>query len=59
VQLRFATLPDRETALAALDRAAPGYCDDMHGGGAWRAAMTRRCLARVMAELAVEEEPAH
>ena len=59
VQLRFAALPDRETALAALDRAAPGYCDDVHGGGAWRAAMTRRCLARVMAELAVEEEPAH
>jgi CO/xanthine dehydrogenase FAD-binding subunit len=58
VQLRFPALPDRETALAALDRAAPAYCDDVHGGASWRAAMTRRCLAEVIAELAGDPGPA-
>jgi CO/xanthine dehydrogenase FAD-binding subunit len=58
VQLRFPSLPDRETALAALDRADPAYCDDVHGGRTWRAAMTRRCLAEVLEELAGEQGPA-
>jgi CO/xanthine dehydrogenase FAD-binding subunit len=58
VQLRFPALPDRDSALAALDRADPAYCDDVHGGSAWRAAMTRRCLAAVIAELAGEPGPA-
>jgi CO/xanthine dehydrogenase FAD-binding subunit len=57
VQLRFASLPDRDSALAALDRADPVYCDDVHGGRAWRAAMTRRCLAEVIAELAGDPGP--
>jgi CO/xanthine dehydrogenase FAD-binding subunit len=58
VQLRFPALPDRDTALAALGRADPAYCDDVHGGAAWRAAVTRRCLAEVIAELAGEPGPA-
>ncbi len=58
VQLRFPALPDAGTALAALDRADPVYCDDVHGGGSWRAAMTRRCLAEVIAELAGGPGPA-
>jgi CO/xanthine dehydrogenase FAD-binding subunit len=58
VQLRFPALPDRATALAALDRADPAYCDDVHGGRSWRAAMTRRCLAEVIAELAGDQGPA-
>jgi CO/xanthine dehydrogenase FAD-binding subunit len=58
VQLRFSALPDAGTALAVLDRAGPAYCDDVHGGGSWRAAMTRRCLAEVIAELAGDPGPA-
>ena len=54
VQFRFPALPERGEALAALAAAAPGYCDDVHGSRAWRAAMTRRCLAEVIAELAAE-----
>jgi CO/xanthine dehydrogenase FAD-binding subunit len=58
VQLRFPSLPRPDQALAALDQAGPAYCDDVHGGGAWRAAMTRRCLAEALAELA-PLSPAH
>jgi CO/xanthine dehydrogenase FAD-binding subunit len=52
VQLRFAALPTPEQAVAALDRAGLDWYDDVHGGPAWRAAMTRRHLAEVVAELA-------
>jgi CO/xanthine dehydrogenase FAD-binding subunit len=58
VKLRFPALPEAGPALAALDRADPAYCDDVHGGSAWRAAMTRRCLAEVIAELAGDPGPA-
>jgi CO/xanthine dehydrogenase FAD-binding subunit len=51
VQLRFAQLPGPRAALAALDAAEPVYHDDVHGAPAWRAAMTRRFVAEVVAEL--------
>jgi CO/xanthine dehydrogenase FAD-binding subunit len=57
VQLRFARLPTADEALAALDAAASTYLDDIHGGRSWRAAMTRRCLAEVIAELAGDPGP--
>jgi CO/xanthine dehydrogenase FAD-binding subunit len=52
VQLRFPALPDPQTAIAALDTANPPYLDDVHGNHPWRAAMTRRGVAEVIAELA-------
>ena len=64
LQLRFAGHPAPDEALAALDDAAfpdgtaARYLDDVHGGAAWRAAMTRRCVAGVIAELAASPGPA-
>jgi CO/xanthine dehydrogenase FAD-binding subunit len=58
VQLRFSGLPTADGALSALEAAAPTYLDDIHGGASWRAAMTRRCLAEVIAELAGDPGPA-
>ena len=58
VQLRFPGLPTAGQALSALDAAAPTYLDDIHGGASWRAAMTRRCLVEVIAELAGDQGPA-
>jgi CO/xanthine dehydrogenase FAD-binding subunit len=55
VQLRFGTPPSPEAAVAALDRAALSYHDDVHGAPAWRAAMTRRYVAEVVAELSSPE----
>ena len=52
VQLRFASRPASGDAVAALDAAAPAYLDDVHGDAVWRAAMTRRAVAEVVAELA-------
>lgn len=52
LQLRFGSLPAPVDAVDALDAAGPGYLDDVHGGAAWRAAMTRRAVAAVIAELA-------
>jgi CO/xanthine dehydrogenase FAD-binding subunit len=52
VQLRLAGRPTPADALAALDGARPRYLDDVHGGAVWRAAMTRRSVAGVIAELA-------
>jgi CO/xanthine dehydrogenase FAD-binding subunit len=51
VQLRFGAPPPVAEAVAALDAAAPGYLDDVHGGALWRAVMTRRAVADVVAEL--------
>jgi CO/xanthine dehydrogenase FAD-binding subunit len=56
LQLRFPAPPSPAEALAALDSAtlddaAPRYLDDVHGGGSWRAAMTRRLVAEVLREL--------
>jgi CO/xanthine dehydrogenase FAD-binding subunit len=51
VQLRFAALPSPADAVAALAGAVPAYHDDLHGAPAWRAAMTRRFVAEVAAEL--------
>ena len=45
-------------ALDALDAAGPRYLDDVHGSAFWRAAMTRRCVAEVIAELARSPGPA-
>jgi CO/xanthine dehydrogenase FAD-binding subunit len=55
VQLRFAAAPAPDDAVAALDAAVPdgGYLDDAGGAAPWRAAMTRRAVAAVAAELAV------
>jgi CO/xanthine dehydrogenase FAD-binding subunit len=39
------------------DGAVPRYLDDVHGGAQWRAAMTRRCVAEVTAELAAKPGP--
>jgi CO/xanthine dehydrogenase FAD-binding subunit len=50
--LRFATPPEPDGAAAALDRAAPEYLDDVHGSRPWRAAMTRRAVREVTAEVA-------
>ena len=52
LQLRFAAPPAPADAVAALDAADPPYLDDVHGSARWRAAMTRRCVAGVIAELA-------
>jgi len=52
LRVRFAAPPSPEAAVAALDAAAPAYLDDVHGSAPWRAAMTRRCVAEVAAELA-------
>jgi CO/xanthine dehydrogenase FAD-binding subunit len=57
LQLRFAGHPAPDDALAALDSAVPQYLDDVHGGACWRAAMTRRCVAEVIAELADDRGP--
>jgi CO/xanthine dehydrogenase FAD-binding subunit len=51
VQLRFAGRPSAGEAVAALDQAGLTWHDDVHGGPAWRAAMTRRFVAEVAAEL--------
>ena len=51
VQLRFPGLPTPAEALAALDAAGPVYLDDVHGGGSWRAAMTRRLIGETLEEL--------
>jgi CO/xanthine dehydrogenase FAD-binding subunit len=58
LQLRFPALPDPDGAVAALDAADPAYLDDVHGSAPWRAAMTRRCVAEVIAELARSPGPA-
>jgi CO/xanthine dehydrogenase FAD-binding subunit len=52
VQLRFPGLPDAAEAVAALGAARLTYLDDVHGSAPWRAAMTRRGVADVVAELA-------
>jgi CO/xanthine dehydrogenase FAD-binding subunit len=57
LQLRFAGHPVPEDALADLDGAVPQYLDDVHGDARWRAAMTRRCVAGVVAELADDLGP--
>jgi CO/xanthine dehydrogenase FAD-binding subunit len=50
-QLRFAGRPSPDQAVAALDQARPSWHDDVHGAPAWRAALTRRFVAEVAAEL--------
>jgi CO/xanthine dehydrogenase FAD-binding subunit len=50
--LRFPAPPEPDTAVSALDRAAPEYLDDVHGSRPWRAAMTRRAVLAVAAEVA-------
>lgn len=50
-QLRFAGRPSPDQAVAALDQAQLSWHDDLHGAPAWRAAMTRRFVAEVAAEL--------
>jgi CO/xanthine dehydrogenase FAD-binding subunit len=52
LQLRLAGRPSAADALDALHAARPRYLDDVHGAAPWRAAMTRRCVAEVIAELA-------
>jgi len=54
LQLRFPRPPAPDDAVAALDAIAPRYLDDVHGAARWRAAMTRRCVAGVIAELAAD-----
>jgi CO/xanthine dehydrogenase FAD-binding subunit len=51
VQLRFAAPPTTQAAVTALAAAAGSYHDDVHGAPEWRAAMTRRYVAEVVAEL--------
>jgi CO/xanthine dehydrogenase FAD-binding subunit len=56
VQLRFPARPSPDQAVAALDHGGPDgagltWLDDVHGAPAWRAAMTRRFVAEVAAEL--------
>jgi CO/xanthine dehydrogenase FAD-binding subunit len=51
VQLRFPAMPAPAEALIALDRARPGYLDDVHGSRPWREAMSRRAVAEVITEL--------
>jgi CO/xanthine dehydrogenase FAD-binding subunit len=58
LQLRFAGHPAPGDALNALAAAEPRYLDDVHGAAPWRAAMTRRCVAGVIAELAANPGPA-
>jgi CO/xanthine dehydrogenase FAD-binding subunit len=52
VQLRFPAPPDAAGAVRALDAAELPYLGDVHGDAVWRAAMTRRSVAEVVAELA-------
>ena len=52
VCLRFPAPPTPAEAVAALDAQRPEYLDDVHGNAAWRAAMTRRLIGEVLAELA-------
>ncbi|HWG01489.1 MAG TPA: FAD binding domain-containing protein [Trebonia sp.] len=52
LRLRFDGLPGADAVVAALDEREPGYLDDMHGDAYWRRAMTRRCVAETVAELA-------
>ena len=52
VQLRFPAPPAPAEALDRLDAAVPGYLGDVHGNAAWRAAMTRRLVTEVLAEVA-------
>jgi len=62
--LRFDGQPAPGDALNALDAAVSAggadarYLDDVHGSAPWRAAMTRRCVAGVIAELARSPGPA-
>lgn len=58
VQLRFPTVPGVAQALAELEWAQPAWYDDVHGLPAWRAAMTRRLVAEVVAELTEPGEQA-
>jgi CO/xanthine dehydrogenase FAD-binding subunit len=51
VVLRFPGRPSLAEALSLLDQAGPRYLDDVHGSGPWRAAMTRRLIGEVLAEL--------
>ena len=51
VVLRFPGLPSPAEALGRLDQAVPRYLDDVHGSAFWRAAMTRRLVGEVLAEL--------
>ncbi len=50
-QLRFAGRPSPDEAVAALDQAHLRWHDDVHGAPVWRAAMTRRFVAEIAAEL--------
>jgi len=50
--LRFPAPPSVAEVLDRLDAAVPDYLDDVHGGAAWRAAMTRRLTAETLGELA-------
>jgi CO/xanthine dehydrogenase FAD-binding subunit len=52
--LRFPAPPEPDTAVSALDRAAPEYLDDVHGSRPWRAAMTRRAVLEVTTEVTTE-----
>jgi len=52
VVLRFPGLPSLAEAMGRLDEAVSWYLDDVHGSGLWRAAMTRRLVGEVLAELA-------
>lgn len=57
VQLRFPAPPAAAEAAGTLAAATlgpdgPGYLDDVHGSGRWRAAMTARLVAETLAELA-------
>jgi CO/xanthine dehydrogenase FAD-binding subunit len=54
-QLRFTGRPSPDQAVAALDQAHLSWHDDLHGAPAWRAAMTRRFVAEVAAELGPQE----
>jgi CO/xanthine dehydrogenase FAD-binding subunit len=51
VQLRFPSPPAPAEALAALDATGAAYLDDVHGGAAWREAMTRRLITEALGEL--------
>jgi hypothetical protein len=52
VQLRFPGMLAPGDALEALENAGLTYLDDVYGNRPWRAAMTRRAVAGVVAELA-------
>lgn len=49
--LRFGAPPSPESAVAALDAAAPRYLDDIHGALRWREAMTRRAVAEAVPDI--------